>query len=724
MDDAIQIRKNELTTTSIKKKKVAQRRQPKLEKSGTDLSLLRNIGIIAHVDAGKTTVTERVLYFTGETYKIGSVDDGTTQTDHMDQERERGITITAAATNASWNGYQINLLDTPGHVDFTAEVERSLRVLDAGVVVLDSVAGVQAQSVKVWRQADHHGVPRIVFVNKMDRIGADFDYATSTLNTRLHANAVPIQLPIGQESEFRGTIDLVTMRAYVYGTSDAIEPTESEIPDDLRELAENAREELVAKVAEFDDELTDMYLNGDEIGPEILKRVIRAATIRMQIFPVLAGSAVMHRGIHQLLDAVVDYLPSPMDLPPVKGFLPSDQSIEIERKPHVDEPLSALAFKLVTDRQAGRLLYIRVYSGVLKSGMSVYNPTARSRERIGRLLMMSADDRNPVEEAGPGQIVAAIGLKNTKTGHTLCSQNAHIAMEPIEFPDPVLSISVEPQSRSELDKMTTSLLKLVDEDPTLTLHTDEESGQMILAGMGELHLEIILDRIRREYGVLCTRGRPRVAYRETISKVSEAEGKHVRQSGGRGQFGVCTLRLEPLEPGSGLLFESEITGAVLKTEWHSAIEKGVRDAAKGGVIAGHPIVDVKAVLTDGKQHDEDSSELAFEVAGSIAFKEAMRRGAPKLLEPVMLIEVIAPSEVVGQLIGDLNARRARVQRMENTGSKAGTGIVNIGAFIPLAETFNYSTELRSITSGEGDFTMQMDHYDRVPDHIIEEIKGN
>lgn len=714
-----------MTTTAIKTKKVTQRRHvAKPEQSGKDLSLLRNIGIIAHVDAGKTTVTERVLYFTGETYKIGSVDDGTTQTDHMDQERERGITITAAATNASWNGHQINLIDTPGHIDFTAEVERSLRVVDGVVVVLDSVAGVQAQSGTVWRQADHHGVPRIVFVNKMDRIGADFSHATSTLNTRLHANAVPIQLPIGQESGFSGTIDLVTMQAYVYGSSDAIEPTASEIPDDLRELAQNAREELVAKVAEFDDELTDMYLNGDEIGPEILKRVIREATIRMQIFPVLAGSAMMHRGIHQLLDAVVDYLPSPMDLPPVKGFLPSDPSVEIERRPSPDEPLSALAFKLVTDAYSGRLLYIRVYSGVLKSGMSVYNPTARRRERIGRLLKMSADDKTPVEEAGPGEIVAAIGLKNTKTGHTLCSENAHIAMEQIEFPDPVLSISVEPQSQSEQDKMTTSLMKLVDEDPTLTLHTEKESSQTILAGMGELHLEIILDRLRREFGVLSWRGTPRVAYRETISKVSQAEGELIRQSGGRGQYGKCSLRVEPLEPGSGILFESEITGAVLKTEWHSAIAKGVRDAANAGVIAGHPVVDVKVVLTDGKQHDTDSSEKAFEVAGSIAFKEAMRRGEPKLLEPVMLIEVIAPSEGVGPLIGDLNARRARVQRMENTESRAGTGIVNIGAFIPLAETFNYSTELRSITSGEGDFTMQLDHYDRVPDHIIEKIKGN
>lgn len=688
--------------------------------SDSDLSLLRNIGIIAHVDAGKTTVTERILYFAGESHKIGSVDDGTTQMDHMAQERERGITITSAATNVDWKKHQINLIDTPGHVDFTAEVERSLRVLDGVVVVLDSVAGVQAQSVKVWRQAGNHGVPRIVFVNKMDRIGANFNYAISTLHNRLHANAVPIQLPIGQESEFQGTIDLVTMQAFVYESNDAVQPTRIDIPAEHRQLAESAREELVAKVAEYDDELANMYLNGDDIEPEGLRRSIREATIKMQIFPVLAGSAMRHRGIHQLLDAVIDYLPSPTDLPPVKGFLPSDPSIGIERRPREDEPLSALAFKLVSHPQSGKLLYIRVYSGILKKGMSVHNPATRRRERIGRLLMMHAATSTDVEQAGPGEIVAAIGLKNTTTGHTLCSENAHIAMEPIEFPDPVLSISVEPLNRSDQDRLTLSLQKLEAEDPTLKLNTDEESKQMILSGMGELHLEVILDRLHRE-GIRCTRGRPRVAYRETISKESEAEGRHIRQTGGRGQFGVCTLRLEPLEPGSGIQFESEISGAVLPAEWRSAIEKGVRGAAMSGVFKGYPVVDVKAVLIDGKQHETDSSEAAFITAGSIAFKEAMRRAAPQVLEPVMLLEVIAPSETVGHLMGDISSRGGRIDRMENTESRAGAGVVNIGAYVPLAKTFNYSTDLRSATSGEGDFTMQLDHYGVVPDSRLEEI---
>lgn len=712
---------SELTTTAAKKPAARGSRNGHAGNAPvqSDLSRLRNIGFIAHVDAGKTTVTERVLFFTGETYKIGSVDDGTALMDHMAQERERGITITAAATNASWNDHQINIIDTPGHVDFTAEVERSLRILDGVIVVLDSVAGVQAQSVTVWRQADNHHVPRIVFVNKMDRIGADFDYATTTLRTRLHANAVPVQMPIGQESDFVGTVDLVEMRAYVYDSDEAIEPRETDIPAELLSQAENAREELISKVAEFNDNLAELYLNGADVSAAVLKAAIRQATIRMQMFPVLAGSARKHRGVHLLLDAIVDYLPAPTDLPPVKGFLPGDESVEIERRPLPDEPFSALAFKLVTDEHSGRLLFLRIYSGTLKRGMSVYNPSTRRRERIGRLLRMHADAREAVDEAGPGEIVAAIGLKSTTTGHTLCSENNHVAMAQIVFPDPVLSVSVEPESRAEQDRLTQSLLKLVDEDPTLTLSTDEESGQQILAGMGELHLDIIIDRLLREFNVKCTKGRPRVAYRETITKSVVAEGKHVRQTGGHGQYGICTLRLEPLDPGSGIEFESEITGAVLKTEWHAAIEKGVRDAAKSGVISGQPVVDVRAVLTDGKQHDTDSSEVAFQVAGSLAFKEAMRRAAPKLLEPVMLVEVIAPSELVGSLIGDLNSRRARVLQMDT--ESGGNGVANIEAHVPLAETFNYSTDLRSLTSGQGEFSMQLDHYGTVPDHVVEAL---
>ncbi len=700
--------------------------------NGVDLPKLRNIGFIAHVDAGKTTVTERVLFFSGETYKVGSVDEGTAIMDHMDQERERGITIGAAATNASWNHHQINIIDTPGHVDFTAEVERSLRVLDGVAVIIDSVAGVQAQSITVWRQADKHRVPRLVFVNKMDRIGADFDYAISTMHRRLFANAVPIQMPIGSESDFIGMIDLVAMRAYLYppiktsrdNGADLIEAVESQIPQEYLERATAAREELVSKVAEFDDELAEKYLLGEEIGTAELKAAIRAATIDMKIFPVLCGSAMRDRGIHQLLDAVINYLPSPLDLPPARGFKPGDPNTVIERESNPDEPLSALAFKLVSDEHAGKLLFIRVYSGILKRGMSVYNPSTRRRERIGRLLRMHADDREPVEQAGPGEIVAAIGLKSTLTGHTLCAENSHVAMAQIDFPEPVLSVSIEPPSRAESDRMTRSVLKIVDEDPTLRLISDEESGQLLLAGMGELHLDIVIDRLYRDYGVNCKKGRPRVAYRETLSRVAEAEGRFVRQTGGHGQYGVCALRVEPLPRGSGIQFESEITGATLKTEWHSAIEKGIRDAAATGVIAGYPVVDVKAVLTGGSQHDTDSSELAFQIAGSMAFKAAVSKGSPILLEPMMRQEVVIPSDMLGAVIGDLHSRRAQVQSMENTEIGPGQpGVLNVSAYIPLAETFNYSTDLRSLTSGHGHFTMELDHYAPIPADVAANLKG-
>ena len=700
--------------------------------AGDDLRKLRNTGFIAHVDAGKTTVSESVLYFTGETYKIGRVDDGTALLDYMPQERERGITITAAAQNVLWRDYQINIIDTPGHVDFTAEVERSLRVLDGVTVVLDSVAGVQAQSLTVWRQADKHRVPRIVFVNKMDRIGADFEYAVSTLTNRLYANAVPIQIPIGQEADFQGVIDLVEMRAYYYEWTDPsaevdrsgrLEPREADVPVDYLEQANAAREELVAKVAEFDDDLAELYLMGEEVHADILKESIRKATIELKIFPVLAGAALRHRGTHQLLDAVLDYLPSPMDLPPAVGFEPLHPDKQVERHPNNDEPLSALAFKVISDEHAGRLIFLRVYSGVLKRGMSVYNPSTRGRERIGRLLRMRADVREPVDEAGAGEIVAAIGLKSTKTGHTLCAVNAPVAMAQIEFPEPVLSISIEPESRNDKDKLTATLMKLVDEDPTLILSTDDESGQLLLAGMGELHLEIILDRMKLEYGVSCNRGRPRVAYRETIGLTAEAEGRFVRQTGGRGQYGVCSLRIEPLPRGSGLEFESEITGATLSTEWYSAIEKGFREAAASGVVAGYPVVDVKAVLTDGAQHDTDSSELAFQIAGSLAFKAAMHKASPQLLEPIMRQEVVMPAEMLGTVIGDLNSRRAKIQSMETVEPKPGqAGIGSVMAYVPLSETFNYSTDLRSLTSGFGDFNMELDHYGVMPKHVLETLE--
>ncbi len=699
--------------------------------SGDDLRKLRNTGFIAHVDAGKTTVSESVLYFTGETYKIGRVDDGTALLDYMPQERERGITITAAAQNVLWRDHQINIIDTPGHVDFTAEVERSLRVLDGVTVVLDSVAGVQAQSLTVWRQADKHHVPRIVFVNKMDRIGANFEYAVSTLTNRLYANAVPIQIPIGQEADFQGVIDLVEMRAYYYEWTDPsaevdrsgrLEPREADVPADFLEQANAAREELVAKVAEFDDDLAELYLMGEEVPADVLKASIRKATIELDIFPVLAGAALRHRGTHQLLDAVLDYLPSPMDLPPAVGFEPLHPDKQIERHPNNNEPLSALAFKVISDEHAGRLIFLRVYSGILKRGMSVYNPSTRGRERIGRLLRMRADVREPVDEAGAGEIVAAIGLKSTKTGHTLCAVNAPVAMAQIDFPEPVLSISIEPESRNDKDKLTATLMKLVDEDPTLILSTDDESGQLLLAGMGELHLEIILDRMKLEYGVSCNRGRPRVAYRETIGSIAEAEGRFVRQTGGRGQYGVCSLRIEPLPRGSGLEFESEITGATLSTEWYSAIEKGFREAAASGVVAGYPVVDVKAVLTDGAQHDTDSSELAFQIAGSLAFKAAMHKASPQLLEPIMRQEVVMPAEMLGTVIGDLNSRRAKIQSMETVEPKPGqAGIGSVMAYVPLSETFNYSTDLRSLTSGFGDFNMELDHYGVMPKHVLESL---
>lgn len=684
----------------------------------TDLSMVRNIGFIAHIDAGKTTVTERVLFFTGETYKIGDIDEGTTVMDFMSLERERGITIGSAATNAKWQDHQINIIDTPGHVDFTAEVERSLRVLDGGVVVLESVSGVQPQSETVWRQADRYKVPRMVFVNKMDRLGADFDFAVGTLHSRLEANAVPIQIPIGAESEFTGMIDLVKQCAYIYEAEDAIEHTTVEIPADMAEKAEEARQHMIEKVAETDDGLMEKFLEEEEIGEEELRAGIRKATISMQIFPVLVGSALKHRGVHPLLDAVIDYLPSPLDVPPVTGFDPSDEEIKLERKPSVDEPLSALAFKVVTDQHVGRLIYVRVYSGVLETGTPVYNPANRSRERVGRLLKMHADSREEVKSAGPGEIVAVIGLKNAATGHTLSDQGSPIVLEAINFPDPVISVAVEPKTRSDQEKMTEALVRLVDEDPTLQTYTDEESGQTVLAGMGELHLDVIVERMKREFSVEATQGAPRVAYRETLTKISEQQGKFIRQTGGHGQYGDCTLRLEPLETGSGVQFESEITGATLPREYYGPIEAGFREAARTGILAGYQVVDIKAVLTDGSYHDVDSSEMAFKIAASMAFKAAMERGAPVLMEPVMRIEVITPADFLGDVIGDLNSRRAQIQSMDQRGV-----VQEVKAFIPLAETFQYATHLRSLTTGRASFAMELDHYDPVPQHVAQEIIG-
>ena len=678
------------------------------------LDNIRNIGFIAHIDAGKTTVTERVLFFTGETYKIGDIDDGTTVMDFMSLERERGITIGSAATNASWNGCQINIIDTPGHVDFTAEVERSLRVLDGGVVVLESVSGVQPQSETVWRQAERYNVPRLVFVNKMDRTGANFTRAVESLHTRLNANAVPIQIPIGSESEFKGCIDLVRMRAYVYTSPEATTHEDTKVPADHLEAAQQARSKLLESLADIDDTIMEKFLEEIEPSEDELRAALRKAVVSGKIFPVLCGSALKHRGVHPLLDAVVDYLPSPVDLPPVVGATQSNEEATRDADPNA--PFSALVFKVSVDQYVGRLVYLRVYSGKIVAGSNSYNSTSRARERFGRLMKMHADSREDIKEAVAGEIVAAIGLKNASTGNTLCDEKKPIILESISFPDPVLSISVTPKDKGEQDRMGEILKRFVDEDPTLRMRVDQESGETVLAGMGELHLDVIVERARREFGVAVTTGEPMVAYRETIKQISKGHGTYIRQSGGRGQFGDCTLRLEPLERGSGIQFESEITGSTLPTEWYGPIEKGYRDAARAGIVAGYPVVDVKAVLINGRHHEVDSSEIAFKIAGSEAFKTAMRAAKPVLLEPVMKIEIITPTDFLGDVLGDLNSRRAQVLSMDPDGNSH-----NLLAHVPLAETFQYATSLRSMTTGRAMFSMQIDHYAEVPRHIAKEI---
>ncbi len=686
--------------------------------SKIDLTKIRNIGFIAHIDAGKTTVSERVLFFTGMTHKIGNIDDGTTVMDFMDLERERGITIASAATSTEWKNYQINIIDTPGHVDFTAEVERSLRVLDGGVVIIDAVAGVQPQSETVWRQADRYSVPRMVFVNKMDRAGADFLKAVESLGRRLGANAVPIQLPIGAEADFQGMIDLVQMKALVYESVEAVEAVEAPIPADMADEVAVYRANLVEKVSETDDDLLMAYLSDEEITNEVLASALRTATINLKITPVLCGTALKHRGIQPLLDAVVDYLPSPLDISAIQGTDPATGS-EMTRRPSVDDPVSVLIFKVVSDQHVGRLIYIRVYSGVLETGATLYNPRTRNRERIGRLLRMHADRREEISSAGPGEIVTVIGLKDARTGDTLTANNARIVLESIEFPEPVLSVAVEPKTRSDQDKMDIALNRLADEDPTLRISTDEETAQVVLAGMGELHLDVIVERMRREFGLDVNVGNPRVAYRETVTRISEAQGRLVRQTGGHGQFGDCTLRLEPLPIGSGVVFESEITGSTLPREYFRPIEHGAREAAANGVLAGYPVTDVKIVLTDGSYHDVDSSEMAFNIAGSMAFKSAAARAGMAILEPIMKLEVITPSEFLGDVLSDLNSRRSQILNMEGQNE---TQVVE--AFVPLAETFRYATDLRSRTTGRASFVMSLDHYDKAPRHIAEEIAGS
>jgi elongation factor G len=677
------------------------------------LEQYRNIGIIAHIDAGKTTTTERILFYTGKTHRIGSVDDGTTVTDWMEQERERGITIVSAAVSAVWKDYLINLIDTPGHIDFTAEVQRSLRVLDGGVVVFDAVQGVEPQSETVWRQANRYGVPRICFVNKMDRIGASYDRTISMVRERLGANPVSVQLPIGVESEFVGIIDLFTMQAFVWEDDLGQAPQEIEMPVDLRPQAEAMRERMVEQIAETDDDLTIKYLDGEEISIDVLKAALRRAVIAGLVTPVFCGTSLRNKGVQPLLDAVVQFLPSPLDIPPVRGLRPSDET-EVERPPDDSEPFSALVFKIVTDPYVGRLAYLRVYSGKLKQGSGVYNPTKEKKERIGRLIRMYADRREDIEEASAGDIAAVLGLKFSFTGDTLCDAANQIVLENITFPEPVISVAIEPKTLADQDKMSIALGKLSDEDPTFQVRSDADTGQTIISGMGELHLEVLVDRMLREFRVQARVGRPQVAYRETISQpVEKVEYRHVKQSGGRGQFAHVVLALEPGERGSGIEFENKITGGVIPKEFIPAVERGVRESAEGGTLAGYPLTDLKVRLYDGSFHEVDSNEIAFRLAGSMAFREGVQRAKPVLLEPMMKTEIVVPEAFLGEVIGQVNARRGEILGMEIRPGNTQA----IRAMTPLAEMFGYATELRSATQGRGVFTLEFDYYARVADNV-------
>jgi elongation factor G len=681
------------------------------------LDRYRNIGIIAHIDAGKTTTTERILFYTGKTHRIGSVDEGTTVTDWMEQERERGITIVSAAVSAEWKGYQINIIDTPGHIDFTAEVQRSLRVLDGGVVVFDAVQGVEPQSETVWRQADRYRVPRICFVNKMDRVGASFQSTIESVRNRLGANAIAIQLPIGSEVNFKGAIDLMTEKAILWEDDLGRDPREIEVPIDLRSEMAAMRERMVEQIAETDDALTLKYLEGEEIKIEELKAALRRAVIAGEATAVFCGSSLRNKGVQPLLDGVIDYLPSPADIPPVKGTnLRTEQ--EIERPARDDAPFSGLVFKIVTDPYVGRLAYIRVYSGTMTQGSIVYNSTKERRERIGRLLRMYADRREDVNEVLAGDIGAILGLKESFTGDTLCDASNPIVLENITFPEPVISVAIEPKTTVDQNKMGEALQKLAEEDPTFKVRSDPETGQTIIAGMGELHLEILVDRMLREFRVQARVGKPQVAYRESITQpVPKAEYRYVKQTGGHGQYGHVVLELTPGEPGSGVTFENDIVGGVIPREYIAGVEKGVREAAEGGVVAGYPVTDVKVRLYDGSYHEVDSSEMAFKMAASLAFKEGIQKGGPILQQPIMKVEVIAPEEFLGDVIGQLNARRGDIQGMEHRPG----GAQAVRAMVPLAEMFGYSTDLRSATQGRGVFTMEFDHYDRVPENVARTI---
>ena len=679
------------------------------------LEKTRNIGIMAHVDAGKTTTTERILYYTGKIHKIGETHEGASQMDWMEQEQERGITITSAATTAQWNGYRVNIIDTPGHVDFTVEVERSLRVLDGAVTVLDSKAGVEPQTETVWRQATTYGVPRIVFCNKMDKIGADFLYSVSTLHDRLGANAHPIQLPIGSEEDFTGIIDLVTMKAEIYTNDLGTEIQETEIPEEYLEQAQEWREKLVEAVAETDEDLMMKYLDGEEITEAELKAGIRQATINVEFFPVMAGSAFKNKGVQLMLDAVLDYLPSPLDVEAIKGIDPKTDE-ETTRPADDEAPFASLAFKVMTDPFVGRLTFFRVYSGILESGSYVLNASKDKKERIGRILQMHANTRNEIDRVYSGDIAAAVGLKDTTTGDTLCALDSPVILESIEFPDPVIQVAVEPKSKADQDKMGIALQKLAEEDPSFRVETNVETGETVISGMGELHLDVLVDRMRREFKVEANVGAPQVSYRETFRAATEAEGKFVRQSGGKGQYGHVWIEFTPNEEGAGFEFENAIVGGVVPREYIPAVEKGLVDAMENGVLAGYPLVDIKAKLYDGSYHDVDSSETAFRVAASMALRAAAKKAKPAILEPMMKVTITVPEDYLGDIMGHVTARRGRVEGMEAHGNSQ---IVN--AIVPLAEMFGYATTLRSATQGRGTFMMVFDHYEDVPKSIQEEI---
>jgi len=682
------------------------------------LEKYRNIGIIAHIDAGKTTTTERILYYTGKTYRLGSVDDGTTVTDWMVQERERGITIVSAAVTAEWKGYQINVIDTPGHIDFTAEVQRSLRVLDGGVVVFDATQGVEPQSETVWRQADRYHVPRICFANKMDRMGASFEMTIDSIRERLGANPLAMQLPIGAEQNFSGVIDLMTMQAISWDDEMGRDMTYGPVPANMMEQAEAMRATMVERIAEMDDDLTVKFLEGEEISMEDLKVALRRAVIANRVAPVFCGSALRNKGVQPVLDAVIDYLPSPADVPPVHGTDPDKKDAEVERAAEDDAPLSALVFKIVTDPYVGRLAYFRVYSGTLTQGIMAYNPLKGKRERIGRLLRMYADRREDVTEVYAGDIAAILGLKESFTGDTLCDAHQQIVLESISFPEPVIYVAIEPKTTMDQEKMGEALHKLSEEDPTFRVHFDETTGQTIIAGMGELHLDVLVDRMLREFRVQANVGRPRVSYRETITRaVEKVNYKYARQSGGRGQYGHVVIAMTPLERGNGVVFENKIVGGSIPTEYIPAIEKGVKESAESGVLAGYPVTDIKVTLLDGSYHEVDSNEMAFKVAASLAFKEGFQKGAPVLLEPIMKVDVIVPAEYLGDVMGQLSARRAEIQGLDMRPGNA----QSVRAKVPLAEMFGYATELRSISQGRGVFSMEFDHYAPVPASVAEKI---